>query len=133
MSYAQLQRTIKAHPFLPDAVEHVLRSSVIQPLAQLAMVYCLAHEKHPQKAEEWLEAVQEGENIGRGNAAFELRKRLLGMRGTGSTTQMRGPAVAAMIIKAWNFYLANRKDVTPSELLWRNTRATEDDEFPAVR
>ena len=133
VSYAQLQRTIKAHPFLPEAVEQVVSSSIIQPHAQLAMVYCLAHEKHPKKAEEWLEAVQEGENIGKGNAAFELRKRLLSMRGKGSTTQMRGPAVAALIINSWNLYLANRRDVTPSELLWRNTRATAEDEFPAVR
>ena len=133
VSYAQLQRTIKAHAFLSEAVEQVVQSSVIQPHAQLAIVYCLAHEKHPKKAEDWLEAVQEGENIGKGNPAFELRKRLLSMRGKGSTTQMRGPAVAAMIINGWNFYLANRRDVTASELLWRNTRATAEDEFPAVR
>ncbi len=132
VSYAQLQRTIKAHPFLVDAVDQVVQNSVIQPHAQLAMVYCLAHEKHAKKAAEWIESVQEGENIGRGHPAFELRKRLLSMRGKGSKTQMRGPAVAAMIITAWNCYLANRKDVTPSELLWRNTRATEDDDFPTV-
>lgn len=134
VSFAQLQRTIKAHPFLGDAVEQVVQNSVIQPHAQLAMVYCLAHEKHARKAEEWIAAVQEGENIGRGNPAFELRKRLLGMRGgVGATTQIRGPAVAAMIINAWNLYLAGRKDVTASELLWRNTRATAEDEFPAVK
>jgi hypothetical protein len=133
VSYAQLQRTIKAHPFLADAVEQVVQSSVIQPHAQLAMVYCVAHEKHAKKAEEWIDAVQEGENIGRGNPAFELRKRLLSMRGKGSKTQMRGPAVAALIITAWNCYLANRRDITPSELLWRNTRATEEDEFPVIK
>ena len=55
------------------------------------------------------------------------------MRGKGSMTQMRGPAVAAMVINGWNFYLANRRDVTPSELLWRNDRTTSEDEFSAVR
>ena len=134
VSFAQLQRTMKAHPFLGDAVQRVVQNGVIQPHAQLAMVYCLAHEKHARKAEDWIEALQEGENIGRGNPAFELRKRLLGMRGgAGATTQIRGPAVAAMIINSWNLYLTNRTDVTTSELLWRNTRATADDEFPTVR
>ena len=134
VSFAQLQRTMKAHPFLGEAVERVVQNSMIQPHAQLSMVYCLAHEKHARKAEEWIEAVQEGENIGRGNPAFELRKRLLGMRGgAGATTQVRGPAVAALIINSWNLYLSNRKDVSTSELLWRNTRATVDDEFPTVK
>lgn len=41
--------------------------------------------------------------------------------------------VAAMIINGWNLFLAGRKDVLPSELLWRNTRATEDDQFPKVK
>ncbi len=133
VSYAALQRTIKAHPFLPDAVEQVVQSSVIQPHAQLAMVYCLAHEKHARRAEEWIELIQEGENIGKGNPAFELRKRLLSMRGKGAKTQLRGPSVAAMIINGWNLFLAGRKDVQSSELLWRNTRATEDDQFPKVK
>ena len=97
------------------------------------MVFCLGHRKRARKAEEWIELIQEGENIGQGNPAFEMRKRLLSMRGKGAKTQLRGPSVAAMMINGWNLFLAGRKDVLPSELLWRNTRATEDDQFPKVK
>ena len=55
------------------------------------------------------------------------------MRGTGSTTQMRGPAVAAMMVRSWNLYHSGElKGVTLRQLMWRTTKATAEEPFPHI-
>ena len=132
VSHAQLDRTVKAHEGLRDAVEKVAAVSGIQPHAQIAAVYCLAREKHPRKADQWLEALQEGENLAKGSPALVVRNKLISNRGTGAKLQLRGPSVAAFLINGWNAFLANEKGVTAADLQWRNTRSTATDEFPEI-
>ena len=133
ISQMQADRTLKAHPYLPDAVAKVVEAPAIQPHAQLAAVYCVAHEKHPRKADQWLAAVQKGESLRSGHPVYVLREKLLDMRGTGSTTQMRGPAVAAMMVRSWIFFNAGElKGITLRQLMWRTTKATAEEPFPGI-
>lgn len=133
VSHSQLERTLKAHPFAVEAIQKVVEEPTIQPHAQLAMVYCLAHEKHPRRADQWLAAVQLGENISRGNPAYELRRMLQGLRGKGGQQQMRGPAVAAAMVQSWNGFFEGRDDFTQQDLKWRAKSSTATDPFPVIK
>jgi len=132
VSHAQLERTIKQHPGLREAVEKVVAVSGLQPHAQIAAVYCLAREKHQRKADQWLEALQEGANLEKGNPALVVRNKLNSNKGAGSKLQLRGPSVAAFLINGWNAFLKNEKGLTASDLQWRNTRSSANDEFPEI-
>ncbi len=132
VSHSQLERTLRQHPGLRDAVEKVGAVSGIQPHAQIAAVYCLAREKHPRKADQWLEALQEGEDLAKGNPALVVRNKLISNRGGGSKMQLRGPAVAAFLIKGWNAFLSNEIGLTISDLQWRHTKSKETEPFPDI-
>lgn len=129
VSHAELKRTLEEHPGAADAVEKAYASSEITPQSILAFVYTLAKEKRPRRADEWLDAVQEGANIGRLHPAFVLRRRLrrTGDR-DGRTHQMRGPYAAALVIKSWNACLNNEELTT---LEWRG-RGSREEPFPKI-
>lgn len=130
VSHPQLQRVLKEHPTLPEAVELVSQEPAIQPHAILSFVYCLASELHPRLAKQWLDSVQEGEMQRKGMPAFELRLKLQRLRGgAGARTQMRGPYVAAIMIQSWNAFL---DDETHVKLDWR-ARTGSDEAFPRIR
>lgn len=134
VSTAQIDRVIRAHPFIHEAVEAVAGQSAVQPHAPLAMVYCLAHEKHPKKADEWLAQVLEGENLRKGMPSFVLRNRMLSLRGgAGAAQQLRGPFMAAAIVLAWNAFLEGRRDFTADNLKWRAKASTAEEPFPTVK
>ena len=132
VSHAQLERTVKQHAGLREAVQKVAAVSGIQPHAQIAAVYCLAREKHPRKADQWLEALQEGENLAKGNPALVVRNKLISNRGSGAKLQLRGPSVVAFLINGWNAFLANENGITAADLQWRNSKSTANDEFPGI-
>lgn len=129
VSHAELKRTLDEHPGAVDAVEKAYSSNEITPQSIIAFVYALAKEKRPRKADEWLEAVQEGANIGKSHPAFVLRRRL---RRTGQqdgrTHQMRGPYAAALVIKSWNAHNAGEEI---QSLEWR-PRGNKEEEFPKI-
>ena len=133
VSHSQLERTLRQHPGLREAVEKVALVAGIQPHAQIAAVYCLAREKHPRKADQWLDALQEGEDLPKGNPALVVRNKLISNRGTGAKVQLRGPAVAAFLINGWNAFLTNEKGLTVSDLQWRHTKSAAHDEFPEIQ
>ena len=133
VSHAQLDRTVKAHVGLRDAVEKVAAVSGIQPHAQIAAVYCLAREKHQRKADQWLEALQLGEDLAKGHPALVVRNKLISNRGAGSKLQLRGPSVAAFLINGWNAFLNNTKGLVVTDLQWRHTKTRSNDEFPEIQ
>lgn len=129
VSHAELKRTLEEHPGVVEAVERVYASNEITPQSIIALVYTLAREKKPRKADEWLEAVQEGANIGRNHPAFVLRRRLRRTDGRdGRSHQMRGPYAAALVIKSWNAFIANEEVTT---LEWRG-KGSREEPFPKI-
>lgn len=129
VSHAELKRTLEEHPGAVEAVERAYSSSEITPQSVVAFVYTLARERRPRRADEWLEAVQEGANIGRNHPAFVLRRRLRRTSNQdGRTHQMRGPYAAALVIKSWNALIANDELTT---LEWRG-KGNREEPFPKI-
>ena len=129
VSHAELKRTLEEHPGAEGAVEKAYSSNEITPQSILAFVYTLAREKKPRKADEWLEAVQEGANIGRSHPAFVLRRKFRRTEGrSGASHQMRGPYAAALVIKSWNAFIANEEVTT---LEWRG-KGSPEEAFPKI-
>lgn len=128
VSHAEMRRTLEAHPGVVDAVRRAYESRDVTPQSVLAAVYTLAREKRPRKADEWLEAVQEGADIGRNHPAFVLRRKFRRAESGSGTHQMRGPYAAALMIKSWNAFV-NGEEV--SSLEWRG-RGNRAEEFPKI-
>lgn len=128
VSHAELRRTLEAHPSVVDAVTRAYESREVTPQSILAAVLTLARERKPRKADDWIEAVQEGANIGKSHPAFVLRRKFRrGDSGAGSH-QMRGSYAAALMIKSWNAFVAG-EEITSLE--WRGRGAREED-FPVI-
>ena len=107
--------------------------SGIQPHAQIAAVYVLAREKNQRKADQWLEALQLGEDLAKGSPALVMRNKLISNKGAGSKLQLCGPSVAAFLINGWNAFLDNEKGLTASDLQWRHTKSAANDAFPEIQ
>lgn len=126
-SHRELRDVIARHPGIQDALRDVQRSSEFQPQSAIAFVYTLAKEHMPRKASQWLEALQEGENLTRSNPVWQLRRKLGSRRAI--TAPLRPIEVAALAVKSWNAFAANEE---LGSLSWSDTgRAAE--EFPAIR
>lgn len=128
VSHAELRRTLEEHPGAVDAVSRAYESRDVTPQSVLAAVYTLAREKRPRKADEWIEAVQEGADIGKSHPAFVLRRKFRRAESGAGTHQMRGPYAAALMIKSWNAAVAG-EEVTSLE--WRG-RGAKNEEFPKI-
>lgn len=128
VSHAELRRTLEAHPGAVHAVTRAYESRDVTPQSVLAAVYALAREQRPRRADEWLEAVQEGADIGRSHPAFVLRRKFRRAESGAGTHQMRGPYAAALMIKSWNAFVAGEEVTT---LEWRG-RGSKDEAFPKI-
>ena len=126
-SHTELRDVIAPHPRIQDALREVQRSSEFQPQSAIAFVYTHAKEHMLRKAAQWLEALQEGENLTRSNPVWQLRRKLGSRRAI--TAPLRPVEVAALAAKSWNAFAANEE---LTSLSWSDTgRAAE--EFPTVR
>ena len=126
-SHTELRDVIARHPGIQDALREVQRSSEFQPQSAIAFVYTHAKEHMLRKAAQWLEALQEGENLTRSNPVWQLRRKLGSRRAI--TAPLRPIEVAALVAKSWNAFAANEE---LTSLSWSDTgRAAE--EFPTVR
>ncbi len=129
VSHAELKRTLEEHPGVEDAVAKAYESRDITPQSIVAFVYTLAREKKPRKADEWLDAIQEGADIGRNHPAFVLRRKFRRGDSASGTHQMRGPYAAALLIKSWNAFINNEE---VSTLEWR-PKGNKEEEFPKIQ
>ncbi|MEO7964730.1 MAG: hypothetical protein ABIT38_12585 [Gemmatimonadaceae bacterium] len=128
VSHAELKRTLEEHPGAMEGVERAYASRDITPQSIVAFVYTLAREKKPRKADEWLEAVQEGADIGRNHPAFVVRRKFRRVDSASGQHQMRGPYAAALLIKSWNAFIAGEE---VSTLDWR-PKGNKEEEFPKI-
>lgn len=126
-SHAELRAVVEAHPGVHDAIREVQRSKEFQPQSVLAFVYTLAREHMPRKAAQWLEALQEGEQLTRSHPVWHLRRKLGGRQALANP--LRPVEVAALAAKSWNAFAAN-EDLTA--LQWTDTGRHAED-FPVIR
>lgn len=126
-SHAELRETVARYPVVHDAIREVQRSKEFQPHAVIAFVYTLARTHMPRKAMQWLEALQEGENLTRTHPVWHLRRKLGGRQAL--TTPLRPIEAAALTAKAWNAFAAN--EAMPS-LTWSDI-GPKAEPFPTIR
>lgn len=126
-SHAELREVVARYPGVHDAIREVQRSKEFQPQAVLAFVYAVAKSHMPRKAAQWLEALQEGENLTRAHPVWHLRRKLGGRQAL--TAPLRPLEVAALAAKSWNAFAAN-EDVTG--LSWTDA-GPKAEPFPAIR
>lgn len=126
-SHAELREVVARYPGVHDAIREVQRSKEFQPHAVLAFVYTVARAHMPRKAAQWLEALQEGENLTRTHPVWHLRRKLGGRQAL--SAPLRPVEAAALAAKAWNAFAANEE---LASLTWAETgRAAE--AFPTIR
>ena len=73
-------------------------------------VFVMAQRAHGEAiVDEFFDVIETGANAGPGNPAFELRERLINMRGSSKTMVASTEAIVAMTIKAMNAYIKGEK------------------------
>lgn len=110
ISNYQIRDCIESHPKMVHwASLHVTKSSrKVLPSGCLG-VFALMDEIHGRElTEDFYHKVVRGENLTKGNPAFELRERLLAARG-GRSMYLKTAAAIAITIKAANAYILGNK------------------------
>jgi hypothetical protein len=126
-SHAELREVVTRYPGVHDAIREVQRSKEFQPHAVLAFVYTVAKSHMPRKAAQWLESLQEGENLTRSHPVWHLRRKLGGRQAR--TAPLTPLEVAALAAKSWNAFAANEE---VAGLSWTDA-GPKAEAFPSIR
>jgi hypothetical protein len=76
------------------------------PISQVAFVFYMNAEKHRSKAEEFVEKLATGAELAQQSPILILRRRMEGLRG--EKHLLTEPQKLALVIKAWNAFLAGK-------------------------
>lgn len=123
---SELIATLDAHPGIRDSVRLGNKVREIAPSIFLALHYFF-RKVQPAKADEFLDRLGDGVMLGADNPILKLREVLLDDRAN-RKGRLGESERAALIIKAWNYFLYDR----PVRVLKWQTSGVRREPFPAI-
>lgn len=133
-SHLDLAGIMSRFPTVTDFVaEHKSKMRVIGMHSPLLFTAYMAHRLDSTEALRFLDSLSSGADLQTGNPVFALRERLLAMRAERAHQAAKPHYVAALTIKAWNAFYADREIM---KLQWqqsREPRPTFDPPIPGLR
>lgn len=124
-SPAQAMDVLTRNPGLRDSVSQVFNQSVSAYLSPSIGAFChyIFSKKSKSGADDFFSKLATGEELKKTQGVYQLRKRLIDNRA--SKGKLRGNAITALTIKAWN---VSRNGDSIQSLGWR-----VDEDFPKVK
>lgn len=108
-SHQELDAFLELHPGLPDRVAEVAAFSKLKKLGSAmttAFVYAMAHQSHPEQAEQWLQILKTGD-APINHPANVLREKLIGRQLSGK--KLDTPTRLVFLIKSWNAFAQGKQ------------------------
>ena len=117
-----------AHPSMVDAVSRVYLFKKIIPPSQLGCLFYQFSNRHQDKAEEFVTALEDTSGLPLTHPAFVLRQLLVALQEKKLNTKKDSLYTMAVSIKAWNAFRAGKKI---GQLKWRRS-GTKPEGWPTI-
>jgi hypothetical protein len=109
----QLTHTYLEHPelgFIVSRAATVAKKAGLTP-SVVGLCMWLFEQANPEEADTFFERLADGQNMGRGNPVWELRRQSLDWKSSGDKSKRNVVWQTAVLIKVWNWYLEGRTDI----------------------
>lgn len=110
-SSKQLEHTYLEHPelgFIVSRATNIAKKSGLTP-SVVGLCMWIFEQSNPTEADVFFDRLADGQNMGRGNPIYELRRQAGDWKGDKSKRISRWQM--AVLIKVWNWYLEGKTDV----------------------
>lgn len=114
-SNARVAEILSRHSQLPESVEKCFELKVIMPPSVASVCHYLFSKLHPEKADQFIKDLKDGESLIKSDPVYILRERLMAARMAKGKTKLASYYIMALTIKVWN---ARQKNQTVRYLKW---------------